>query len=77
MAERGWLLLQRNHPAALGDLTPRIEDAKDDTGKTVFLLLAGPFPTQELAAAHCLSIRSQVVFCKPRPFLGSEPSAVQ
>ena len=30
MAERGWVLLQRNHPAALGDLSPRIQDAKDE-----------------------------------------------
>jgi hypothetical protein len=77
MAERGWVLLQRNHPAALGDLSPRIEAAEDDAGKPIFLLLAGPFQTRELAAAHCKSIRSQVVFCKPRPFVGDALTAVQ
>ncbi len=77
MAERGWALLQRNHPAALGDLTPRIEDAKDEAGNPIFLLLAGPFQTMELAADHCKIIRSQVVFCKPRPFLGNELTAAQ
>ena len=77
MAERGWVLFQRNHPAALGDLSPRIQDAKDDSGNPIYLLLAGPFQTQELAAAHCKSIRSQVVFCKARAFLGNELTAVQ
>ena len=77
MAERGWVLLQRNHPAALGDLTARIEEAKDETGNPIFLLLAGPFQSKEHAAEHCRSIRSQVVFCKPRAFVGSELTAVQ
>jgi hypothetical protein len=72
MAERGWQLLQRNHPSALGSLKPRIEEAQDDKGTPVFLLIAGPFKTEELAAAHCKKINTQVVFCKPRPFVGSE-----
>jgi SPOR domain len=72
MAERGWLLLQRNHSSALGQLKPRIDEAKDDKGNSIFLLLAGPFDTEELATAHCKKINTQVVFCKPRPFNGSE-----
>jgi hypothetical protein len=72
MAERGWALLQRNHPAALGELKPRIDEAKDENGKPVFLLIAGPFDTEALAAEHCRKINMQVVFCKPRPFSGSE-----
>jgi hypothetical protein len=75
MAERGWQLLQRNHSNALGELKPRIEEAKDDKGNPMFLLLAGPFDTQELAAAHCKKITTQVVFCKPRLFIGSEFAA--
>jgi hypothetical protein len=75
MAERGWELLQRNHPSALGQLKPRVEEAKDDRGKTVFLLIAGPFDTEEMAAAHCRKINTQVVFCKPRPYNGSEITA--
>jgi hypothetical protein len=75
MAERGWLLLERNHPAALGSLKPRIEEAQDDKGNPVFLLIAGPFNTAELAAAHCRKINTQVVFCKPRPFVGSDLAA--
>jgi hypothetical protein len=77
MAERGWALLQRNHPAALGDLTARIESTKDDAGNPIYLLVAGPFETRELAAAHCRNIRAQVVFCKPRAFIGDAPTAVQ
>jgi hypothetical protein len=76
MAERGWTLLQRNHPAALGDLTARIESATDDGGNSIYLLVAGPFETRELAAAHCRNIRTQVVFCKPRAFIGEAPTAV-
>jgi hypothetical protein len=72
MAERGWALLQRNHPAALSELKPRIDEAKDESGKPVFLLIAGPFDTEALAAAHCRKFTTQVVFCKPRPFSGSE-----
>ncbi|MGH6873445.1 MAG: SPOR domain-containing protein [Aestuariivirgaceae bacterium] len=72
MAERGWALLQRNHPIALGDLKPRVDEAKDENGKPVFLLIAGPFDKEALAAAHCRKITTQVVFCKPRPFSGSE-----
>ena len=72
MAERGWALLQRNHPAALSELKPRIDEAKDESGKPVFLLIAGPFESEALAAAHCRKITSQVVFCKPRPFSGSD-----
>ena len=75
MAERGWELLQRNHPSALGKLKPRVEEAKDDKGNTVFLLIAGPFDSEELAAAHCRKINTQVVFCKPRPYNGSEITA--
>jgi hypothetical protein len=75
MAERGWLLLQRNHSSALGQLKPRIDEAKDDKGNSIFLLLAGPFDTEELATAHCKKINTQVVFCKPRPFIGSEFAA--
>jgi SPOR domain len=75
MAERGWELLQRNHPSALGQLKPRVEEAKDDKGNTVFLLIAGPFESEELAAAHCRKINTQVVFCKPRPFNGREITA--
>jgi hypothetical protein len=75
MAERGWELLQRNHSSALGQLKPRIEEAKDDKGNAVFLLIAGPFDTEELAAAHCRKINTQVVFCKPRPYTGSEIAA--
>jgi hypothetical protein len=72
MAERGWALLQRNHPAALSELKPRIDEAKDESGKPVFLLIAGPFDTEALAAAHCRKFTTQVVFCKPRPFSGSD-----
>jgi hypothetical protein len=72
MAERGWALLQRNHPAALSELKPRVDEAKDESGKPVFLLIAGPFESEALAAAHCRKITSQVVFCKPRPFSGSD-----
>ncbi len=75
MAERGWQLLQRNHPGALGTLKPRIEEAQDDKGSPVFLLIAGPFNTEELATAHCKKINTQVVFCKPRPFVGSDLAA--
>jgi hypothetical protein len=75
MAERGWALLQRNHPAALGELKPRVDEAKDEKGKPVFLLIAGPFESEELAAAHCRKITTQVVFCKPRPFSGNELAA--
>jgi hypothetical protein len=75
MAERGWLLLQRNHAAALGELKPRIDEAKDDNGNPVFLLIAGPFDSEEKAAAHCKKITTQVVFCKPRPFSGIEFAA--
>jgi sporulation related protein len=75
MAERGWLLLHRNHSAALGQLKPRIDEAKDDKGNSIFLLLAGPFDTEELATAHCKKINTQVVFCKPRPFVGNEFAA--
>jgi hypothetical protein len=75
MAERGWVLLQRNHPAALGQLRPRVDQAQDDKGNAVFLLIAGPFDTEELAAAHCGKINTQVVFCKPRPFTGAELTA--
>ena len=67
MAERGWALLQRTHSSALGQLKPRIEETKDDNGNAVFLLIAGPFDSNELAAAHCRKINTQVVFCKPRP----------
>jgi hypothetical protein len=72
MAERGWQLLQRNHVAALGQLKPRINEAADDKGNTVYLLIAGPFETEELAASHCKKINTQVVFCKPRDFSGSD-----
>jgi len=72
MAERGWALLQRNHPAALSELKPRVDEAKDESGKPVFLLIAGPFESEALAAAHCRKITTQVVFCKPRPFSGSD-----
>jgi hypothetical protein len=75
MAERGWELLQRNHPSALGKLKPLVEEAKDDKGNTIFLLIAGPFETEDLAAAHCRKITTQVVFCKPRPYNGSEITA--
>jgi hypothetical protein len=75
MAERGWELLQRNHPSALGQLKPRVEEAKDDKGNPVFLLIAGPFDSEEKAAAHCRKINTQVVFCKPRPYIGSEITA--
>jgi hypothetical protein len=75
MAERGWELLQRNHPTALGKLKPRVEEAKDDKGNGVFLLIAGPFESEELAAAHCRKINTQVVFCKPRPYNGSDITA--
>jgi hypothetical protein len=72
MAERGWALLRRNHPAALGELKPRVDEAKDESGKPVFLLIAGPFDSEAMAAAHCRKITTQVVFCKPRPFSGSD-----
>jgi cytoskeletal protein RodZ len=72
MAERGWALLQRNHPGALSKLKPRVDEAKEESGKPVFLLIAGPFDSEALAAAHCRKITTQVVFCKPRPFSGSE-----
>jgi hypothetical protein len=72
MAERGWALLQRNHPGALSKLKPRIDEAKEESGKPVFLLMAGPFDSEALAAAHCRKITTQVVFCKPRPFSGSD-----
>ncbi|HEY7749206.1 MAG TPA: SPOR domain-containing protein [Aestuariivirgaceae bacterium] len=76
MAERGWNLLKRNHPGALGKLTPRIDEAKDENGNSVFLLVAGPFESEALAAAHCKKINTQVVFCKPRAFRGSEVANV-
>ena len=72
MAERGWALLQRNHPGALSKLKPRIDEAKEESGKPVFLLIAGPFESEALAAAHCRKVTTQVVFCKPRPFSGSD-----
>ena len=75
MAERGWALLQRNHSSALGQLKPRIEETKDNNGNAVYLLVAGPFESEELAAAHCRKINAQVVFCKPRPYNGSEITA--
>ncbi len=75
MAERGWLLLQRNHSAALGELKPRVDETKDEHGNPVFVLIAGPFDTETAAAAHCKKISAQVVFCKPRPYNGSEVAA--
>jgi hypothetical protein len=75
MAERGWLLLQRNHSAALGELKPRVDETKDEHGNPVFVLVAGPFDTETAAAAHCKKISAQVVFCKPRPYSGSEVAA--
>ena len=75
MAERGWALLQRNHSSALGQLKPRIEETKDNNGNAVYLLVAGPFESEELAAAHCRKINTQVVFCKPRLYNGSEITA--
>jgi SPOR domain len=75
MAERGWALLQRNHPSALGQLKPRIVEMNDNNGSAVYLLVAGPFESEELAAAHCRKIDTQVVFCKPRPYNGSEITA--
>jgi hypothetical protein len=75
MAERGWQLLQRNHMAVLGQLKPRINEATDDKGNAVYLLIAGPFETEELAAAHCKKINTQVVFCKPRDFSGTDVTA--
>ena len=75
MAERGWLLLQRNHSAALGELKPRVDETKDEHGNPVFVLVAGPFDTEAAAASHCKKISAQVVFCKPRPYNGSEVAA--
>ena len=75
MAERGWVLLQRNHPGGLGALKPRIDELKDQTGRPVFLLIAGPFESEAAAASHCQKIGGQVVFCKARAFTGSEFAA--
>lgn len=75
MAERGWALLQRNHSSALGQLKPRIVETNDNNGNAVYLLVAGPFESEELAAVHCRKIDTQVVFCKPRPYNGSEITA--
>ena len=75
MAERGWLLLQRNHPGALGALKPRIDELKDQSGRAVFLLVAGPFESEAAASSHCQKISAQVVFCKARAFTGSEFAA--
>jgi hypothetical protein len=75
MAERGWLLLQRNHPGALGALKPRIDELKDQSGRAVFLLVAGPFESEAAASSHCQKIGAQVVFCKARAFTGSEFAA--
>jgi hypothetical protein len=75
MAERGWLLLQRNHPGALGALKPRIDELKDQSGRPVFLLVAGPFESEAAASSHCQKISAQVVFCKARAFTGSEFAA--
>jgi hypothetical protein len=75
MAERGWLLLQRNHPGALGALKPKIEELKDESGRPIFLLIAGPFETEAAAASHCQKINAQVVFCRARAFTGSEFAA--
>jgi hypothetical protein len=75
MAERGWVLLQRNHPGGLGALKPRIDELKDKTGRPVFLLIAGPFESEAAASSHCQKIGGQVVFCKARAFTGSEFAA--
>lgn len=75
MAERGWLLLVRNHPGAFGDLKPRIDEVKDENGHPVFLLIAGPFDTEVAATDRCKRITTQVVFCRARPFNGSEFAA--
>lgn len=55
-AAAAWTDLQRKHPAVLGGLRSRVEQAKVG-GNTVFRLQAGPFAGREAADRACRSLQ--------------------
>lgn len=61
-----WQLFKEQHGELLTGLSPRSVAAGGNVR-----LVAGPFPSQAAAAAHCAKMRKQGVSCSPTPLAGT------
>lgn len=73
-ASAGWARLQRDFPAELGLLEPRLESVTIE-GRGEFLrLIGGAFSSAEKAAALCATLKAKGVYCAVTDFGGRKLS---
>lgn len=68
LAESGWRILERRYARGLAGLKPEIIEGKDQGGRRVWRLFAGPLRSPADAAQRCRALSFGSVNCKPADF---------
>ena len=63
-AERGWLILRKNHAELLGDLDLQVREIDFGAGMGVFFRVqAGPLDNEQSAKILCERLKSRGLYC--------------